>query len=604
MNQAKNKFHAAFQNVSLLTKIRTVLISITVLVLFSVVITFSLLYSNSYSARLRTLTGENTLNAQKTISVNARNINQRFVSILGSKDFSTKCRQLLYPSGPVNIGTTDFQDELNDLNNSNYLISASLLIPANSDQVIYSYRTLPRLSLTDFISKDELTGSRGITCLSSRANPFVPSENTLPIVVPLRLMGDFLQINKSSSENDVYIILLLDENKMHTAIGLSSTQSDMDGYCLTDDTGTILYSTADSSALPSAASNWVPEFFAGTAKNATWSWDERYVSLSEIYVPGYCLIGVSKPVSFLSTISNFYAPVLTALLLILFISILLSVIFTKIVTRPLMTLLTIVQQIKSDQYTEKVTLSTHDEVGQLVNAVNDMNDTIHEQIDQIREEESSKYKTELKLLTEQINPHFLYNTLEEIQAEVLRHDTQTASDMIQNLAEYLRVGLSGGSDLIPISSEIRHAQAYVSIMNQRFRQAILFVCRIDPALADHLILKTILQPLIENSIRHGFGIDAASPSASAPTIEVEITSPSENILRVQVTDNGSGFDERALLKIMKDNSQEAKHHVGIHNVYQRLITFYGIDQIRVTAESIPYYQNTITFLINAAHSQI
>ena len=175
--------------------------------------------------------------------------------------------------------------------------------------------------------------------------------------------------------------------------------------------------------------------------------------------------------------------------------------------------------------------------------------------------------------------------------------------MIQNLAEYLRIGLSGGNDLIPVSSEIRHAQAYVRIMNQRFGQKILFMYRAAPEISEHLILKTILQPLIENSIRHGFGIDATAPSASAPTIEVEIAIPEENVLTVRVSDNGSGFDENQVLSIMKDDSEEAHKHVGIHNVYQRLITFYGKNNVEASAESIPYYQNTIAFVIHEGHGQ-
>jgi two-component system sensor histidine kinase YesM len=187
--------------------------------------------------------------------------------------------------------------------------------------------------------------------------------------------------------------------------------------------------------------------------------------------------------------------------------------------------------------------------------------------------------------------------LEEIQAEVLRHDSQTASDMIQNLAVYLRIGLSGGSDLIPISSEIQHASAYINIMNQRFGQTILFMYQIEPSLSDHLILKTILQPLIENSIRHGFGIDAQAAPIPAPTIEIHISEEDGN-LKINVSDNGSGFDEIATKSIMVSESpSEAHKHVGIHNVYQRLITFYGKDAISVKLSSIPYYQNTIELQI-------
>ena len=587
----KEKINTLYKNTSLLTKIRTILISITVLVLVAVLLTLSLFYNRSYSDRMRTQTGQNTLNAVKTINVNAGNINQRFVSILGSEEFATKCKQLI--SGNSGVGVTDFQDFLNDLNNSNYLISASLLITEKENTIIYSYQTMPRLPLIDLFDKTELIGVRGISCLSSRSNPFSPSVSVLPVVVPLRIINDYLQINKSEANNDLYIVLLLDEEKLRTAISLSGSQTDMEDYYLLNASGNVLNSDALNSELISEISTWISEVQNGQLSNITLSWRNCYVTLSDLYLPGYCIIGVSKPVSFLSTLGSFSRPILSTLILILFIAILLSVILTNTVTRPLSKLLNVVHKIEANQYTEKVSFNTNDEVGQLMNAINIMNDTIHQQMDQIREDEKIKYKTELKLLTEQINPHFLYNTLEEIQAEVLRHDSQTASDMIQNLAVYLRIGLSGGSDLIPISNEIQHASAYINIMNRRFGQTILFMYQIEPSLADHMILKTILQPLIENSIRHGFGIDAQAAPIPVPTIEVQI-SKADGYLIVNVSDNGSGFDEEATKKIMvAESPSEAHKHVGIHNVYQRLITFYGKDAISVKLSSIPYYQNTI-----------
>ena len=83
----------------------------------------------------------------------------------------------------------------------------------------------------------------------------------------------------------------------------------------------------------------------------------------------------------------------------------------------------------------------------------------------------------------------------------------------------------------------------------------------------------------------------------------EIAIPEENVLTVRVSDNGSGFDENQVLSIMKDDSEEAHKHVGIHNVYQRLITFYGKNNVEASAESIPYYQNTIAFVIHEGHGQ-
>ena len=153
----------------------------------------------------------------------------------------------------------------------------------------------------------------------------------------------------------------------------------------------------------------------------------------------------------------------------------LSLLMTRYITQPVKQLVSIVELIRENHYHEKQTLETGDEIGHLCIAINQMYDTIQKQMERIKQEESEKYLAEIRLLTEQINPHFLYNTLDCIQSEVKRGESDTAANMIQYLAEYLRIGLSNGADLIPLSNEIRHANAYMCLMNQRFGQSIRFM---------------------------------------------------------------------------------------------------------------------------------
>ena len=270
----------------------------------------------------------------------------------------------------------------------------------------------------------------------------------------------------------------------------------------------------------------------------------------------------------------------------------------RFVANPILKLNDIVEKIGSDDYNTPEHFPARDELGRLLEAINSMNSTINAQKQQIKEEEAVKYRTELKLLTEQINPHFLYNTLEEIQSEVFRNNNDIAASMIQYLADYLRISLSGGADIISISNELRHINAYINIMNQRFGQTILLVHKVDPALADVKILKTILQPLVENSIRHGFGIDSFGIPASAPMIQISFTSPAPGSLAIDIIDNGSGFDAVKVRQLMvSEPSAQAQRHVGVNNVYHRLITYYGKENVEVSMESIPYYQNRIHICI-------
>ncbi len=585
------------ENASLLNKLRALLISITILVVFAVLLTVSLVYSRHNSGRLLSQTGVQTDNAASSLANNLNVLEKRFVSIIGTEDFLNKTFPIVTQNAWYRESSGTFQEEISALNNADYLVSSSLLVSPDQGRIFYSLNTSPRSSLDRLFKKGELTDARGITFLPGRSSPFSSNSDVIPMVFPIRLVGSYFQLNLGDSPSDFYIVILLDADTMRTSLLLSGYQEAIDHYALLSADGSLLYPYAPDEAVREAATE-VQSYPDLSAREDVLRENGRYVAVRSLSFGSLYLMGISHTVSFASILQGFLGPIINITLIIILITIILSIVFTNMVTRPIRILLKVVREIEQGTYTGHVTFTSNDEVSQLMNAINEMYDTIQQQIIQIREEESSKYRTELKLLTEQINPHFLYNTLEEIQSEVLRQDTETATNMIQHLAEYLRIGLSGGSDLIPVSSEIRHAQAYVRIMNQRFSQKILFMYRTAPELSEHLILKTILQPLIENSIRHGFGIDASMPSASAPTIEVEFARPEEDVLTVRVSDNGSGFDEHQVLSIMKDNSEEARRHVGIHNVYQRLITYYGEGNIEVSAESIPYYQSTIAFVIH------
>ena len=237
-----------------------------------------------------------------------------------------------------------------------------------------------------------------------------------------------------------------------------------------------------------------------------------------------------------------------------------------------------------------------DEIGQLNMAINSMYKTIQEQIQQIRENERDKYQAEIQLLSAQISPHFLYNTLECINMEILSDRKQTASAMITSLGDFMRIGLNYGNELIPLSRELLHVKSYIDIMNHRFSQKIELISTIPPELTDCLILKSILQPLAENSIRHGFSLDE-SGCIPVPMPEISVNVFENNgILTIEVIDNGHGIDiSRANEALSRDGRQPCSKHVGLNNVYARLKACYGTAQIHF--ETIPYFRNVVRITI-------
>ena len=139
-----------------------------------------------------------------------------------------------------------------------------------------------------------------------------------------------------------------------------------------------------------------------------------------------------------------------------------------------------------------IVVDSENEIGSLTKSFNVMTQRIHELMAQNIREQEAKRKSELKALQSQINfffPHFLYNTLECINMEILSDRKQTASAMITSLGDFMRIGLNYGNELIPLSRELLHVKSYIDIMNYRFSQKIELISTIPPELTDCLILK-------------------------------------------------------------------------------------------------------------------
>jgi two-component system sensor histidine kinase YesM len=259
-----------------------------------------------------------------------------------------------------------------------------------------------------------------------------------------------------------------------------------------------------------------------------------------------------------------------------------------------------VKEIENNTYTSLPDISKDDEIGLLSLSIDSMYQTIQHQIQMIKKEERENFNMEIRLLSEQINPHFLYNTLECINMEIYNRHNDTASSMISNLGGYLRISLSYGNNQLLLQMELEQVKAYISIMNYRFHHSIKLTFNIDQELLQMLILKSILQPLVENSLKHGFSIDSSNYFPISPMIDISIWREPEYLMLV-VTDNGAGIDIERATKIMKNEGDYAtlNPHIGLNNIYHRLNSIY--DTVEISFSSIPFYENKIKISIPYAN---
>ena len=186
----------------------------------------------------------------------------------------------------------------------------------------------------------------------------------------------------------------------------------------------------------------------------------------------------------------------------------------------------------------------------------------------VREEEINLRKTELRALQAQINPHFLYNTLDSISWMCEQGKNAEAVEMVNALARLFRISISRGHELIPIRSELMHAESYLEIQAYRYKNQFTWSIDADERCLDYLCHKITLQPIIENAIYHGINglVDDGE-------ILVSVKEDGEDIL-FTVRDNGSGMAEEQIAAIMqKEQSDHAG--IGIKNVNDRLTIYFG-----------------------------
>jgi len=210
------------------------------------------------------------------------------------------------------------------------------------------------------------------------------------------------------------------------------------------------------------------------------------------------------------------------------------------------------------------------EVERLSQSFNHMINTIEKLMEKIKNEEQELRKTELKALQAQINPHFLYNTLDSILWMCEQKDGPGAVKMVTALATLFRIAISKGKEIITIRDEITHAKSYLTIQQFRYRNQFEYTFDVDENLLSYSCLKITLQPIIENAIYHG--IDRMVDKG---LIEINVKDMGEKIL-MQVIDNGLGMPEEVLESILSYESKGG-HGIGVKNVNDRIQIYFGKD---------------------------
>lgn len=205
----------------------------------------------------------------------------------------------------------------------------------------------------------------------------------------------------------------------------------------------------------------------------------------------------------------------------------------------------------------------------IVSAINHLSTRIQALITSLTREIASRKNAELKALYAQINPHFLYNTLDSIGQLCELGESEAACQMVRELSDFYRIGVSKGENQIPLKEELLHVSSYLSILQTRF-QDFDFQIQVPENLKSAMVPKLILQPLAENAVYHGI-----RPFRSNGTVSISAKQTKGGILII-TEDNGEGMEEEQLATIRAALSSSASSSgYGLRNVHQRILLQYG-----------------------------
>lgn len=264
--------------------------------------------------------------------------------------------------------------------------------------------------------------------------------------------------------------------------------------------------------------------------------------------------------------------------LLVFVLVILTIIVTYLITsgilRPVKMLYDATQRVSEGDLGARADIHSKDEIEILASGFNNMAENMQALIQKTKEDEQKMRQLDLRLLQEQINPHFLYNTLDTIVWLIECNQADEAVNMVVTLSDFFRLVLSRGKEIISLREEERHIRSYLEIQEVRYRDILEYDIQIDPALYDYQILKLSLQPLVENALYHGIKYKRAKGY-------IHISGEKAgDVLHLTVRDDGIGMGEAELEELRKELKRpcrETEKGFGLANVNERIRMYFGSD---------------------------
>ncbi|MDO4518718.1 MAG: sensor histidine kinase [Eubacteriales bacterium] len=299
--------------------------------------------------------------------------------------------------------------------------------------------------------------------------------------------------------------------------------------------------------------------------------NEKRYTISRLDQTGWVIVGCVYTKELLRDSDNALKIYTILAISLIVAALLVSMLIAKGITTPIQQLRHSMEQVQEGDFSAgDIQTKEQNEIGSLTNSFRVMTRRIEELMEQNVHEQEEKRKSELRALQSQINPHFLYNTLDSIIWMAEGKKNEEVVLMTSSLARLLRQSISNEEELVTIGQETEYAKSYLTIMKMRYKDKLEYSIQVDPSVNRIHIIKLVLQPIIENAIYHGVKYKESQGN-------LEITGYLDGMDAViRISDDGVGMDENTLQHIFEKHKVNYQSNgVGIYNVQKRLELYYG-----------------------------
>ena len=240
-------------------------------------------------------------------------------------------------------------------------------------------------------------------------------------------------------------------------------------------------------------------------------------------------------------------------------------------TRRLDRLVHSVTSVQSGNFSVQVKVGFPDEVGQLENTFNYMTKELNKLMQQQYENGRAVRRAQYKALQAQINPHFLYNTLDLVNWSAIGHNAPEISELVCSLASFYRLSLNNGKTITTIRRELEHVHQYLHIETFHYPEILTYSFNVEEQVQEFICPSIILQPLVENAIVHGL-----NEHADMKSLHINITAKvDKKDIVITVQDNGFGISPENLEGILHTDKSKQNHGYGVSNIQSRLQVAFG-----------------------------